>query len=199
MKTRCLVVLAMIWMPLLMGCPSGNTPARTEEGKLDNNQAAVAKPKAESKPATPKLPPDDPAVVEKLTQAGGMLSKEEAGHITRVSYYGRGKSVPVSDADLEGLTKLPNLKVLVLFGRDVTDAGIEHIVNMKELRDLTMEKTQISDAGLAKLKESPKLSAVKLPYASITAEGIQSLVQLPKLRNLELLRTLTTDEGLAYL
>jgi hypothetical protein len=66
--------------------------------------------------------------------------------------------------------------VLQMANADVDDGTLEHIRNMKRLRELDLNDTQVSDAGLAVLAELPNLQTLRLRNTKITDEGFQKLL-----------------------
>ena len=60
----------------------------------------------------------------------------------------------VTDAGLEHLKGLANLRVLQLLNTKVTDAGLEHLKGLTSLRDLHLWNTQVTDDGVKELQEA---------------------------------------------
>lgn len=102
----------------------------------------------------------------------------------------------VTDAGLAYLKDLPNLETLRLGSYDqrgpgpktipITDKGMEHVGQMKKLKNLELNKMSISDKGLAKLKPLTELEYLKIGYTLVTPEGIQTLGSFKNLRILVL-------------
>lgn len=81
----------------------------------------------------------------------------------------------VSDADLEVLRKLPNL------------------------RELSLQHTAITDATLGRLRGHDYLERLNVYGTAVTDTGLAVLAALPRLRKLYLWRTAVTEDGLAEL
>jgi hypothetical protein len=80
----------------------------------------------------------------------------------------------------------PNVAVLQMANRDVTDETLDHLRGLEQLRELDLNNTQVTDAGLAKLKELPALRSLRLRGTQITDEGFREhLMTLPELRELD--------------
>jgi hypothetical protein len=59
----------------------------------------------------------------------------------------------VTDACLERLTGLTQLKTIQLRDTQVTDAGLEHLKGLTQLQWLSLGRTEVTDEGLADLQE----------------------------------------------
>jgi hypothetical protein len=57
----------------------------------------------------------------------------------------------VTDADLVQVSRLTNLKILILSGTKVTDAGLAHLSGIKNLRTLRPGGTRFTEAGIRSL------------------------------------------------
>jgi hypothetical protein len=60
----------------------------------------------------------------------------------------------VTDAGLQYLTGLTQLRTLNLIGTQVTDAGLETLQEMPWLTRLLLADTQVSDGGVTKLQQT---------------------------------------------
>jgi hypothetical protein len=110
----------------------------------------------------------------------------------------------VSDAGLEHLEGLPHLEQLDLSGTKVTDAGLQHLEGLPRLREVWLDDTQITDAGLKHLKRLAQLQKLRLDNTKVTDAGLEHLQGLPKLygfpqlQELSLIGTQVTDAGLEH-
>ncbi|MCA9039750.1 MAG: hypothetical protein KDA65_05310, partial [Planctomycetaceae bacterium] len=70
---------------------------------------------------------------------------------------------PVSDAQLEELAKLKNLKSLTLDQTQITDAGLAKLQECESLKKLSIKNLpNLSSEAIAKLKEAlPELEVVR--------------------------------------
>ena len=65
----------------------------------------------------------------------------------------------------------------------ITDAGIEHLRNLKNLRSLNIFGTQISDASLKVLRGMTELRDIYLTDLKLSAEAVTALKKaLPNLK-----------------
>ena len=67
---------------------------------------------------------------------------------------GVGGRFPVTDAGLEHLRSLTNLKKLHLFFSEITDAGVLHLEGLTKLQDLRILHARVTDSGLETLKQA---------------------------------------------
>jgi len=82
-----------------------------------------------------------------------------------------------TDADLEQLEGLTNLKCLQLDGTQITDAGLKHLGGLKQLYWLHLSKTNITDAGLERLRGLNELRWLFLDGTQVTDDGVKTLQQ----------------------
>jgi len=81
----------------------------------------------------------------------------------------------------------------------VTDAGLQHLRDLKSLTDLNLEDTKVTDAGLQHLRDLKSLTSLNLNYTKVTDAGLQHLRDLKSLTDLNLEDTKVTDAGLQHL
>jgi len=140
------------------------------------------KPVAEKpvEPAPPSKSDSRPAHVVALEKLGATLDYGVGDRLIDVDLDGK----PATDADLENLTPLVDLKILNLSGSRITDAGLAKLAPLKRLKFLYLFKTDITDAGLEHLKELPRLEVLCLDQTLITDGGLKTLEALPRLEKL---------------
>jgi hypothetical protein len=102
-------------------------------------------------------------------------------------------STSISDAGLVHLVGLRNLRYLVLYETDITDAGLKTLGGMPQLRSLQIAATKITDRGLAELARLPNLETLWLVKTAVTDAGVANIQHLPKLEQLALGKTQVTD------
>jgi DNA-binding response OmpR family regulator len=106
----------------------------------------------------------------------------------------------VTDKDLGHLTSgLDNLRFLSLADTNVTNEGLVHLKDLKELQELHLDATQVNDDGLPLLTCLENLEVLDLKETQVTDAGLARLQPLKKLRGLYLTRTGIGDEGLSHL
>ncbi|MCH8922033.1 MAG: hypothetical protein IIA67_02655 [Planctomycetes bacterium] len=112
--------------------------------------------------------------------------------VTGVSFWGTRN---VTDAGLAHLNELKNLEELNLNDTQVTDAVLEHVKGLTNLRELYLAHTNVTDAGLDHLSGLKTLERLDLSHTKITDAGLEHLKGLRRLSHLDLRGTDVTDEG----
>ena len=84
-------------------------------------------------------------------------------------------------------------------GPEVTDAALDGLKELKQLRFISLRDTYVSDAGLASLKGSTQLNGLNLSRTKVTGAGLENLSDLPQLQSLELDGANINDAGVAAL
>ena len=116
----------------------------------------------------------DPAVIDAIKNAGGLI----------LPYPGKGESWEIE---------------FHLRGRELTDKGLAHVAELKEVVSLNLRDTKITSAGLAHLKGLTKLRRLHLERTQVGDEGIGNLIGLSNLEYLNLYGTKITDKSLVQL
>lgn len=109
------------------------------------------------------------------------------------------ESTRVTDACLDNVARLANLRTLVLQNRPITDSGLAKLQPLSELRRLVLVSSKITDAGLAYLRAFPHLEDLKIWNTAISDAGLDHLQGLAYLTDLDVSETRVTDAGLAKL
>jgi len=123
---------------------------------------------------------------------------EAVGRLTDVKWLNL-RQTEVTKGGLEHLKELTNLQSLSIENTRVTDAGMEHMKGLTKLRSLSLRNTGITDAGLEHLTGLTNLVTLSLKDTQITDAGLEHLKGLTKLERLLLLSTDITDAGLEHL
>jgi Leucine-rich repeat (LRR) protein len=106
----------------------------------------------------------------------------------------------LSDMGLAHVKDLRQLQELSLFGTGISDVGMVHLENLHDLRDLNLAGTKISDRGLAHIKDLNQLRRLSLCDAAlVTDTGLVHLSGLKNLNRLNLGNIHVSDKGLASL
>jgi hypothetical protein len=83
--------------------------------------------------------------------------------------------------------------------RQLTDAGLEHLKDMKSLEFLSLRNANCTDAGLENLKGLSNLQFLDLVNTDVTDAGLEHLKGLSQLNRLDLWDTKVTKEGVRKL
>lgn len=140
---------------------------------------------------------DDPAVLA-ITSKGGNVVRDES-HPGRPVVSVRLSRNHITDADLQGLERFPDLTAVHLVSTSVTSDGLKHLRNLANLRTLDLRFSPIDDAGLAELRHFPVLEILILRRTRVTDAGLTHLSAVPNLKKLDLVETAVTDAGLRHL
>ncbi len=105
----------------------------------------------------------------------------------------------VTDAGLENLKWMNQVKFVNLNLTQVTDAGLENLKTLRHLELLYLGGTKLSDAGLRNVTKLNRLQFLSLDDTEVTSAGLQNLKSLDQLKQLSLMRTKVSDIGLENL
>jgi hypothetical protein len=83
--------------------------------------------------------------------------------------------VRITDAGVNYLRKLTNLRRLNLLGAQITDASAEILAGMPQLTDLNLYRSRMTNAGLSKLQKLPNLRLLDVRYSGVTEAGVSAL------------------------
>lgn len=114
-------------------------------------------------------------------------------------YFARPDNVIVcSDAAMESLVHLRQVRRLSLIGTQVSDAGLEHLSDVPQLEELSISGTQATDAGLIYLTGLTQLQELSLMDTPVTDTVLENLTGLTQLRKLSFVGGEVTDIGLGH-
>lgn len=87
--------------------------------------------------------------------------------------------------DYAQVAKRTDVVVLQMANADVTDATLEHLRGLGELRELDLKDTAITDDGLKVLASLPKLKTLRLRGTKITDAGFAHVAAIETLREID--------------
>jgi len=138
--------------------------------------------------------------------AGGLIAGEplakftpHVGRIASIERLDAGKPDEWTNEALADIRGLTNLRLLDLGLSKVTDDGLKHLSEMKELDTLWCRANPVTGSGLKHLAGLPKLRFVSLSMGAASDEGLSSIPPLPALEVLELRKTNITDRAIDHL
>ncbi len=111
----------------------------------------------------------------------------------------KNSKIRITDAGIEHLKGLSQLKMLGLSGTQITDSGLEHLKGLTQLRRLWLDDTNVTDAGLEFIKGARELEVITLKGTHVSDAGLEHLQGLMHLKELELNDTRISGPGLRYL
>jgi hypothetical protein len=100
------------------------------------------------------------------------LHPSDAGPIEALAAY-----APVYELDGRG-----RVVELRLEGKAVTDAALEHVAQLTELRTLSLYGSSVTSAGLTKLAGLERLEALGLGHVRLTRKGLWQVERIRGLR-----------------
>ena len=174
---------------------TGNPPSPAEPAKKAAATPAKPSPAAPDAAKTTVKPPFNEARVAHFLKVGNPERKNN--QVVRLDFDGQPTT---SDADLELIARsFPHLRRLALYGANIDDAGVKHLVKLTNLADLTLRNTEISDAAILELQKLPKLKTLNLRRnASLTNKALNYFMDYPSLQSLGLLYNNFSDDGMVY-
>jgi hypothetical protein len=104
-----------------------------------------------------------------------------------------------TDASLQHLAGLEELRILPLQDSQITGDGLKYLGTLKKLDRLYLIGLPVTDASLKELNELKQLTFLNLGFTKITSEGVANLKGLMELRDLSLYDTLVDDRALPIL
>lgn len=176
---------------LISGCTEKPVPGPAASG------GSATQPGADS-PVTPELtvPPDNPEAVAALLALGVRLTQDAAGQVTAAD----GFEANLQDEHLPLFLQLSRLATLSLENGKITDAGMETVAQLPQLKSLKLQKcSQLTAAGFKHLSGLPELERLYILYTYADDEAMTTVGQLTKLRVLDLRGTKVTNAGLVHL
>ena len=140
-----------------------------------------------------------PAPVVKQLPTASDPDRKAAEYVLSI---GGGVQVNGKEREIKGAADLPKDRfsltdVLLNHNTTVTDAGLAHFKDCKNLRGIGLDNTPVTDTGLAHLKDCKDLVAAYLGSTPVTDAGLAYLKDCKSLGALNLAGTRVTDAGLA--
>jgi mono/diheme cytochrome c family protein len=143
----------------------------------------------EEDPELAKLPPASGEAISAITAAGGSVMPLFGDSPLLQISFAQATSPPGDEALAALAGAADNVVWLNLSKAQITAAGVEHLVKLKNLIQLHLEHSTVDDAGVAKLAGLPRLEYVNLYGTSVSDAGVTPLARLAKLRNLYVWQT----------
>ncbi|MEX1232614.1 MAG: M56 family metallopeptidase [Planctomycetaceae bacterium] len=106
------------------------------------------------------------------------------------------RNIHVTNELLKHIADCNSLAHFSLFGtHDVTDAGMVHLANLKQLQELSLADANITDGGIQNLSKLENLIVLDLRGTKITNGGLMHFQNLKKLDRLIVLGTNVDENG----
>ena len=170
-----------------------------EPPKMFQKQTVTGVENGDGKAAIAEYNPETEKRIKRaIKQRGGRVFVDRThpdGPVVGVDYAG----TRVTDAELEQLKELKNLRELNLGDTAITDAGLEHLKYLKKLQSLILEHTQLNGAGITHIGDILGLTRLDMGDTPITDADLELLTGLTNLEWLSLWNTRITANGLRHL
>ncbi len=140
----------------------------------------------------------DPTVIDAIKSAGGLvLPHPGEGGNWEVEFHLRGREL--TDAGLTHVADLKDVVSLNLRDTKITSTGLAHLKGLSKLRRLHLERTKIGDEGIGNLAGLSNLEYLNLYGTKITDKSLVQLAGLKNLKQLYVWQTEVTDVGVDQL
>lgn len=106
----------------------------------------------------------------------------------------------INDECLKPVGQVSGLTQLNLYGTKITDAGLQHLKDLRELKEIGLGGgIPITDKGASVFKNFPKLQNLYLDATEVTDETIETLKGLEELIDINVAGTRVTTKGIKQL
>ncbi|MDA1049906.1 MAG: hypothetical protein O3C40_05435 [Planctomycetota bacterium] len=96
----------------------------------------------------------------------------------------------VADEDFRHLNNLKSLRVLSLVGSksspEFTGAGLKHLPDLPQLKELSMENSGLDDTGLEQITRFKGVTRLSIGLTKVTEAGFKYLTELPDLERVDI-------------
>lgn len=137
--------------------------------------------------------------IRELDLYGARLPKdalEDLSEMSQLSWLNLA-GTNLHDADLKFLRRMDVARLAL--PPATSDQGLAHIEHMKQLHALHLGDTQVTSEGLQRLIQMPKLTELSLANTATTDATLATIAQLTGLEHLTLSHTQVTDRGMPQL
>jgi hypothetical protein len=129
---------------------------------------------------------------------GTILAEDALAPLSRLKNLKRLRihSARIGDAELRHISRSVMLEELEIVGNpDVTDAGLQHLATLRNLRQLSLMYASITDTGVQHFRGLIMLQQLDLDQTAIGDEGLRHLTALQHLQLLSVRGTRVTEAG----
>jgi hypothetical protein len=138
-------------------------------------------------------------VVEEIRQLGGLVQHDYKFQESGNPFASGVPPGPTWLRDLLGEDFFATVVDVNCVGSSVTNAGLEHLKGLTQLKRLELSTMPVTDAGLGHLKGLTQLEALYIDGTRVSDAGLVYLKGLTQLQNLELKGTHVTDASVKKL
>jgi sulfatase modifying factor 1 len=132
------------------------------------------------------------------------LEKLSAGEMREISLYAYEDSAEIdrddgnpriTDEGLRHLSEMKNLEILRLSGTNITGKGFSYLTGLKDLRFLGLKDCQLNDAGLAHIAKLKGLEEIDISGNMVTDSGLAHLLGASNLKRVVAVGTQVTERA----
>ena len=109
------------------------------------------------------------------------------------------ESSPLTDAGLEPIGRLKNLRILGIKRTNITGAGLRHLAGLDKIEHLELDANDLDDAGIAGLGPMPRLKYLALNETPLGDAALEAIGRYTRLDYLLLRGTQVAGPGFAHL
>jgi len=117
-------------------------------------------------------------------------SYDDSGRIS----WDEGKGL-ITDEGLRHLSEMKNLHSLTIDKTNITGKGFSYLTGLKDLRYLWLKDSSVNDAGLAHIARLKGLEVVDISGNMVTDAGLNHLLSMPNLKEVVVIGTQVTKRG----
>jgi hypothetical protein len=117
-------------------------------------------------------------------------SYDDAGRIS----WDEGRGL-ITDEGLRHLSEMKNLHSLTIDKTKITGKGFSYLRGLKDLRYLWLKDSSVKDAGLAHIAKLRGLEVVDISGNMVTDAGLNHLLSMPNLKEVVVIGTQVTKRG----
>lgn len=96
-------------------------------------------------------------------------------HLSHLTCLRLNNAKNITDRGLQCIVDLTELVMLDLSGTSVTDQGLSELCNLDKIEMLGLDNTQVSDRGIMELRHMKRLQLLKLQGTNVTPKGVAIL------------------------
>ncbi len=147
------------------------------------------------------LPSNDLRRVSQVTIQSANLKEYDLAVLADLPYltYLSLSGPAATDASLEHVKNLKQLRCLKLMDSNVSDEGLRCVSGLKSLEFLILDGTPVTGAGMSHLRGLEKIDELYLQGTNVTSACLEDLAAIKSLRVLRLENTRVCGEGLVDL
>lgn len=167
----------------LTGCPKQQGPSDGGDGKLGDEKTVSPTPGPVANSTKKVLPATEEAkaTVELVTGLSGKYELTPTGTVRAITL----NSSELTEDTFKLIGKQPDLQNLEIYNfRELNDASVEHLTNLKNLKTLALTNSGITNAGVKKIVSAfPNLTSLNLSSNTLLSD--EAMKEIIKLQDLE--------------